>query len=163
MDVSNFNTENVIDMHGMFYYCAKLTSLNLSNFNTEKVTLMGDMFNTCQSLTELDLSSFDTKNLTEMYGMFYNCSFLEVLNLSSFNTEKVEKMRGVFYNTIRLRKLLLGDGFSLMSDTDIPAPSANYIPGADGYWYNSSGDAFATSKIPSNVADTYYASILLVP
>lgn len=163
LDVSNFNTENVIDMHGMFYYCAKLTSLNLSNFNTEKVTLMGDMFNTCQSLTELDLSSFDTKNLTEMYGMFYNCSYLEVLNLSNFNTEKVEKMKGVFYNIIRLRKLLLGDSFSIMSDTDIPAPSANYVPGADGYWYNSSGDAFAPSEIPSNVADTYYSSILLVP
>lgn len=31
----------------------------------------------------------------------------------------------------------------------------NYIPGADGKWYNSRGVGF--DEIPSNVADTYSA------
>ena len=40
LDLSNFNTENVTDMNGMFYGCTKLESLDLSNFNTAKVTKM---------------------------------------------------------------------------------------------------------------------------
>ena len=38
---------------------------------------------------------------------------------------------------------------------NFPRPDKNYIPGADGKWYNSRGVGF--DEIPSNVADTYSA------
>ena len=44
LNLSNFNTKNVIDMEGMFQLCSKLTNLNLSNFNTENVTNMIEEF-----------------------------------------------------------------------------------------------------------------------
>ncbi len=43
-NLSNFNTNNVINMSYMFFHCSSLTSLNLSNFNTNNVTNMNDMF-----------------------------------------------------------------------------------------------------------------------
>ena len=36
-DFSNFNTEKVINMAGMFSYCRKIESLDLSTFNIKKV------------------------------------------------------------------------------------------------------------------------------
>jgi len=35
LNLSNFNTNNVINMGGMFEGCHKLKELNLSNFNTK--------------------------------------------------------------------------------------------------------------------------------
>ena len=44
IDVSNFDTSEVIDMTSMFVYCSSLTSINLTNFDTSKVKDMGFMF-----------------------------------------------------------------------------------------------------------------------
>ena len=43
LDVSNFVTDNVNGMGGMFGDCSGLTELNVSNFNTNKVTAMNGM------------------------------------------------------------------------------------------------------------------------
>ena len=40
LDISNFDTSNVVRMDHMFNSCRNLISLNLSNFNTSKVTMM---------------------------------------------------------------------------------------------------------------------------
>ena len=44
----------------MYYQCNSLTKLNLSNFNTQNVTNMIGMFQNCNSLTNLNLSNFNT-------------------------------------------------------------------------------------------------------
>ena len=44
IDLSNFDTSNVINMDHMFDQCSKLSSLNLSNFDTSKVTSMVAIF-----------------------------------------------------------------------------------------------------------------------
>ena len=54
----------------MFSNCSSLTSLNLSNFNTNNVTNMSGMFYNCSSLTSLNLSNFNTNNVTNMSYMF---------------------------------------------------------------------------------------------
>ena len=54
----------------MFYGCSSLTSLDLSNFNTSNVIDMNNMFYGCSSLTSLDLSNFDTSNVLFMNYMF---------------------------------------------------------------------------------------------
>ena len=53
IELSNFNTENVIDMSYMFYRCHSLKNINLSNFNTENVENMSFMFIGCSSLTTI--------------------------------------------------------------------------------------------------------------
>ena len=44
VDLSMFNTRNVIDMRGMFDRCRSLTTIDLSSFDTSKVTNMNTMF-----------------------------------------------------------------------------------------------------------------------
>ena len=54
--------------------CSSLKELNLSNFNTNNVTEMGGMFFGCSSLEELNISNFNTNNVKNMFGMFSRCS-----------------------------------------------------------------------------------------
>ena len=58
----------------MFYKCSSLEELNLSNFNTNNVIYMGWMFSGCSSLKELNLSGFNTKKVIMMNYMFSKCS-----------------------------------------------------------------------------------------
>jgi len=107
IDLSYFDTKNVIDMSCMFYGCSNLTSLDLSSFNTQNVNNMSDMFYECSNLTNIDLSSFDTKNVINMSSMFKECSKLTNINLSSFNTKNVTNMSYIFSNCSNLSNVNL--------------------------------------------------------
>ena len=109
LDLSNFNTSNVTTMYGMFYGCSSLTNLDLSSFNTSNVTSMGAMFFKCQLLTILDLSGFDTSKVTGMMWLFNNCSSLTSLDLSNFNTSNVTDMFGMFDDCSSLTSLDLSN------------------------------------------------------
>ena len=99
------NTEKVTDMRYMFYYCSKLTSLDVSKFNTANVTNMGRMFYNCQTLPSLDVTKFNTSNVSDMNGMFYNCLKLTSLDVTNFNTANVTDMNCMFYNCQTLPSL----------------------------------------------------------
>ena len=105
IDLSGWNTENVIDMNYMFYACSELTSIDLSGWNTSKVTNMDSMFGNCSSLTSLDVSHFNTSNVTNMWNMFLDCSSLTSLDVSHFNTSKVTDMSNMFLNCSSLTSL----------------------------------------------------------
>ena len=105
LDLSNFNTNNVTNMSGMFKGCQQLKELNISNFKTNNVTNMSSMFFLCHSLEGLDLSNFNTNNVTNMKEMFYGCSSLEELDLSNFNTNKVTDMSCMFAGCSSLEEL----------------------------------------------------------
>ena len=62
LDLSNLNTDNVIDMRQMFQGCSNLTTLNISSFNTAKVSAEVDgvsgidsIFKGCNKLKHLTL------------------------------------------------------------------------------------------------------------
>ena len=105
LDLFNFNTNNVTNMSGMFKGCQQLKKLNISNFNTNNVTNMSSMFFLCHSLEGLDLSNFNTNNVTNMKEMFYSCSSLKELDLSNFNTNKVTDMSYMFAGCSSLEEL----------------------------------------------------------
>ena len=44
LNLSIFNTENVLNMRNMFYYCESLEELNISNFNINKLKFMQEIF-----------------------------------------------------------------------------------------------------------------------
>ena len=58
-------------MSYMFYECKSLKELNLSNFNTNNIINMEYMFCGCSSLQELNLSNFNTSNVYNMNRMFF--------------------------------------------------------------------------------------------
>ena len=96
LDVSRFDTSKVTDMTSMFENCSGLTSLDISHFNTSNVTNMRGMFSYCSGLTSLDLSIFDTSNVTNMESMFNYCKGLTSLDVSMFDTSNVTDMNGMF-------------------------------------------------------------------
>ena len=117
IDLSHFDTSNVIDMGYMFSGCSSLTSLNLSNFNTSSVISMDKMFYKCSSLTFLDLSNFDTSKVTNMSDMFYKCYSLTSLDLSNFDTSRVISMNNIFNKCTSLTFLdLFNFNISLLSN-----------------------------------------------
>ena len=120
LDLSSFDTKNVIDMSHMFDGCYNLNNLNISSFDTRNVTNMVSMFAECRNLKNIDLSllnfesvneisnfiggmefsNFDfpnlkTKNITDMSGMFSGCN-LNNINFSTLNTQNATNMKNMF-------------------------------------------------------------------
>ena len=75
LDLSSFDTSQVIDMKFMFYQCNALTILDLSNFDTSKVIYMVNMFSGCDSLQEIICpNGFDLSSCTNAYEIFNDCN-----------------------------------------------------------------------------------------
>ena len=109
IDLSNFNTFNLINIRDMFYGCTSLESINLSNFDTSKVTDMANIFKGCNSLKSIDISNFNTSKVTNMGYIFYECSSLESIDISNFNTSKVTDMGYMLYKCSSLESIDLSN------------------------------------------------------
>ena len=108
INISNFNTSNVIDMSYMFSGCSNLSNISdISFFNTINVTDMSYMFDHCSNISALpDISFFNTINVTNMSHMFFDCSKLSTLpDISNWNTIKVTNMSGMFWGCSKLSTL----------------------------------------------------------
>ena len=150
LELINFDTAQVTSMRNMFGGCTKLAGVNVAGFDTAKVTDMENMFAGCYSLTEVDVSMFNTAQVTDMGQMFDRCYKLISLDLAGWDTSEVTSMRNMFNSCRALQTVVLGETFKFVgSDGYLPAPSASYIPGADGYWYTEDND---TGWTPHGVA-----------
>ena len=67
----------------MFSSCNSLKSLDLSNFNTQNVLSIERMFNYCSSLEGLDMSNFDIQNVVNSEYFLNGCNSLKKLILSA--------------------------------------------------------------------------------
>ena len=105
IDLSGFDTSQVVKMNYMFYGCHSLTSIVLGTFDTKKVENMGSIFYECNSLKEIDVSGFDTSSVTNMASMFSDCFLLTSIDVSHFITDKVESMASMFNNCSNLVSL----------------------------------------------------------
>ena len=101
LDLSYYNTRDVVDMSKMFDSIYSVENIDVSNFDTSKVENMSSMFSRC-NFTNIDLSNFDTSNVRDMSGMFGYTNLVS-LDLSSFDTSNVTNMRYMFTS---MRELL---------------------------------------------------------
>ena len=177
-DLSRWNTSNMVHMQEMFEYCTSLTSLgDLSGWNTSKAKTIRLLFNGCTSLTSLEgIGKWDTSNVEDsngyahMAGVFEDCSNITKLDLSNWSNAKTSPNNNsqiavlpMFGGMTRLQQVTVGEKWewkkSSIESWLLPAPSAVYIPGADGKWYaKSTGIGYTPDQIPSFKADTYYAT-----
>ena len=168
VDLSGFDTSNVTNMSGMFYWCSNLTTLNLSGWDTGRVTTMNSMFDSCSSLTSLNLSGWDTVSVTNMGYMFRECSNLTNLKLSGWETGSVTNMYSMFYNCRNLTNLDLSgwdtgrvtdmnsmfDGCSSLTSLDLSGWDTGSVTSMYYMFYNCSnlktvyvGDLWSTEKV----------------
>ena len=116
LNLSNFDTSKVTNMHAMFYGMTKLAALDLSNFNTSQVQDMSSMFSGVFNLiTTLNLSSFDTSKVRYMTSMFSGMPNLTTLDISNFNTSQVINMSYMLYlrdeDMDKLEKIYVNNDF----------------------------------------------------
>ena len=111
LDLSHFDTSNVINMARMFNKMRSLTSLDVSNFDTSKVIYMNAMF-AAGSTGEysnieniIGLNSFDTSKVTSMFFMFQGLKNITTLDVSHFDTSNVTNMGYMFYGMEGLTSL----------------------------------------------------------
>ena len=119
IDLSSFNTSEVITMNTMFYMMNSLKSIDVSGFNTSKVTDMNAMFDLTGVIEQLDVSNFDTSNVTDMKWMFFGLNKLKKLNLTNFDTSKVTNMYGMFDTMTDVSEIKFGTNFNTRNVTNM--------------------------------------------
>ena len=106
------NTSKVTTMHGMFFLCDCLKSLDLSAFETSNVKDFAYLFYSCKRLESLNVSSFDTSAATNMQTMFSYCEKLKTIDLTNFETANVQTMKYMFSSCTNLKAVIVGSKFS---------------------------------------------------
>ena len=99
--VATVTCKNVSDMAWMFFRCCNITSIDLSNFDTSEVVNTTSMLFSCEKLTSIDLSSFDTSNVIGMAAMFYDCSNLTTIK-GIIDMKSCEYYQSMFKNCPKL-------------------------------------------------------------
>ena len=134
IDLSEYDTSNIVDMSHMFAHC--YYDIDLSKFNTRNVTNMCCMFVCSPNLVELDLSSFDTSKVEYVHYMFAGCSSLVRLDLSNFDASSFQDYENMFIDCGKLTYIKCRKDFKewcLMHQDDIKLPRC-LCEGGDGVW-----------------------------
>ena len=81
---TSINKKAIVSMSSMFYG-SKTSKIDLSSFDTSNVVNMSGMFNSCTNINKLNLRNFDTSKVSNMSAMFYSATSLEEVNLDGFD------------------------------------------------------------------------------
>ena len=140
----NFDTSEVANFTGMFWYDQNLTTVNLDVLDTRFAEDMAFMFSGCSSLTKLDLSSFDTSTglLADTQYLFDGCSNLETIyTTSSFKFNTVNESTKMFQGCTKL-KGGAGTVFDSKEPTDLTFAKIDGGNKDPGYFTDSSALEF---------------------
>ena len=124
LDISLFNTKNVLNMDSMFYNCTSLTSLDISNFNIQTKTYISNMFHYCHSLIYINISNLVTdKNITifselpDYCEIMSNKEIIGKINHSLPKTSQIfiddERCLRIYNSSLNGECLTCKDGFEL--------------------------------------------------
>ena len=167
VDVARLDTSKCIQMVDTFFMATQLQSLDLSSWDVSGTYNFSCMFQECHSLKNLDIRGWSAHpDKAGLFGMFFDCLSLQSLDLSGFDLASTVNANKMFGHCQSLSKVSLGLNWKWVICDDgegtnsyLPTPSADTIPGADGKWYSvASGRGYTPQDIPNNTADTYVAS-----
>lgn len=139
--LERLHTENVTQMHAMFYQCQNLQYLNLAQLNTSNVTTMHDMFGYCRSMSDIvfgGVTNFDTGKVKSMEGMFAHCEGLTSIDVNNFDVGNVTNMASMFSECTNLETILCDNDWKTPKVTN----SANMFYGCDKLASGSSGMSY---------------------
>ena len=112
LNIATFKTPKLKRVLGMFIGCGVLCPLDVSSLDVSQVECFDDMFNHCK-VKKLKLGNFNTQNAKSMHSMFEDCN-LDVLNLSSFTIQEKTIIDYMFTNShikkLDLRKANIPEG-----------------------------------------------------
>ena len=106
-----FTDININSCENMFKGLINIQEIDLSEFDSSQVISMAHMFEGCSNLKKINFGNMDTSNVKNMEYLFYGCSELENLDLSNFDTSLVINMRYMFALLFDLKYLELSENF----------------------------------------------------
>ena len=108
LDLSSFEIKNIKSIIGLFYKCPSLVNLTgLSQWNTNQVIDMSYLFCDCSSLNSLpDISKWNTNKVNNISYLFCGCSSLNSLpDISKWNMNNVNNISYLFCGCSSLNSL----------------------------------------------------------
>ena len=98
VDISGWDTSNVIYMNDMFAECEDIKKIiGIENLDVSKLQCANAMFYGCQNLVELDLTNWNPMSLQRASYMFYNCSNLKIIkNIENWQLPNIKNVRQMF-------------------------------------------------------------------
>ena len=104
VDISGWDTSNVITMEDMFSQCLKLKKIiGIENLDVSALKNANSMFSCCKNLVELDLTNWNTVLLENTSYMFYNCSNIKIIkNIENWQLTNIKDVSFMFYNCVKL-------------------------------------------------------------
>ncbi len=134
MDVSHFDTANVISMQFMFYGQAAVETLDVSGFNTDKVGNATDMFYHAKNLQEVNFAQGSFKSLSGVMYMFGWCG-AQVIKLPRFVPPAQFSGSSMFAGTTIITELTLGpDAHFKSGSAKLNTPRQNMPDDFTGVW-----------------------------
>ena len=101
---TSINDKPIVSMNSMFFE-SKASNIDLSSFDTSNVVSMQTMFYYVKNIRNYDLSSFDTSNVSKMGAMFYGNDSLEKINLNTFDISSLESSSTLLAFNRNLKKV----------------------------------------------------------
>ena len=98
IDLSLFDTSEIISMKSMFANCYYLKNINLQNKNLSKVTIISEIFINCENLQNVSFNNIDASNIIYMESIFTNCKNLTNINFINVNFSSIESINNTFTN-----------------------------------------------------------------
>ena len=127
LDLSSFNTRNVVNTKFMFSYSRKLESIIFGDkFTTKNVLDMQSMFRGLISLKSVDISMFDTSNVINFNSMFIENFSLSSLDLSNFDLSKAANTYNMLYSMSSLQELKTPKAYPTDTSLTISLPKTLY-------------------------------------
>lgn len=105
LDVSDWNTSNVVRAETLFFNCRNLQSVDVSRWDTSSMESISHMFAYCEKLQNPDVSGWDTSNVQNMSGTFTGCKSITSVDVSGWDTSKVTNMGSMFSDCLQLTNL----------------------------------------------------------
>ena len=104
VDISGWDTSNVITMDCMFIQCKKLKKIiGIENLDVSKLRCANCMFSYCEKLVELDLTNWNPVSLQNAQQMFFNCSNLKIIkNIENWQLPNIKEVSYMFYKCNKL-------------------------------------------------------------
>ena len=104
VDISGWDTSNVIYMNDMFLECENIKKIiGIENLDVSKLEDATSMFSHCEKLVELDLTNWNPILLKNAWNMFSSCSNLKIIkNIENWQLPNIKDVSYMFYKCTKL-------------------------------------------------------------
>ena len=104
VDISGWDTSNVIYMNDMFLECENIKKIiGIEHLDVSKLENADSMFSYCEKLVELDLTNWNPILLKTAWNMFSYCSNLKIIkNVENWQLPNIQDAAYMFYKCTKL-------------------------------------------------------------